>query len=151
MVDSTVPEILRVNLTSLILTMKCIGIKDVLNFDYMEKPDDGLIIRAIKQLVMLGALDNKGKLVPFGRELCKYPMEPHFSKSLLMAKFLDCEEELLTIVATLSTENIWMRISKANFERFEDVQRCKSEVMEDKGDHMTNLKIYPRKVVFLRY
>lgn len=44
MEKSTVPEILRVNLTSLILTMKCIGIEDVLSFDYMERPDDALII-----------------------------------------------------------------------------------------------------------
>ena len=44
MIKTTVPEILRVNLTSLMLTMKCIGIHDCLGFDYMEKPDDSLII-----------------------------------------------------------------------------------------------------------
>lgn len=57
MTKTTVPEILRVNLTSLTLTLKCIGVDDVLNFDYMERPDDKLILKAIKELYMLDALD----------------------------------------------------------------------------------------------
>lgn len=47
--STTVPEILRVNLTSLILKLKCIGIDDVLNFDYVQKPEDDLIVQALKQ------------------------------------------------------------------------------------------------------
>lgn len=97
MCKTTIPEILRVNLTSLILTLKCIGIKDVLNFEYMEKPDSDLIIVALKQLYMLNALTESGVLTDFGKELCKYPMEPHFSKSLLIAKYLDCQDAILTV------------------------------------------------------
>ena len=33
-----VPEILRVNLTSVVLTLKAMGISHVLNFDFMEAP-----------------------------------------------------------------------------------------------------------------
>ena len=73
MEKTTVPEILRVNLTSTILNLKCIGIVDVLNFDFVQKPDDDLIIQALKQLFMLDALTSTGKLTLFGRELCKYP------------------------------------------------------------------------------
>ena len=97
MIKTTVPEILRVNLTSLMLTMKCIGIHDCLGFDYMEKPNDSLIIQALKQLHMLNAIDENGKLTSFGRELCKYPMEPHFSKALMISKYFKCQEELLTV------------------------------------------------------
>ena len=50
---TSIPDILRVNLTSLILTLKCIGINDILNFDFVEKPDDDLIIQALKQLHMV--------------------------------------------------------------------------------------------------
>ena len=39
MVEFTVPEILRTNLCNTILTLKSMGIHDVLNFDFMEKPD----------------------------------------------------------------------------------------------------------------
>ena len=118
MTKTTVPEILRVNLTSLILTLKCIGVDDVLNFDYMERPDDKLILKAAKELYMLDALDRQGQLTNFGRELCKYPLEPHFSKSLLMANCLGCEKEMLTIVATLSAESVWMRIPRSNEQEY---------------------------------
>jgi len=39
MPDMTVPEIRRVNLASTVLTLKNLGINDVLNFDYLEAPD----------------------------------------------------------------------------------------------------------------
>lgn len=97
MCKTTIPEILRVNLTSLILTLKCIGIKDVLNFEYMEKPENDLIIVALKQLFMLRALTETGDLTDFGIELCKYPMDPHYSKSLMMSKYLDCQDPILTV------------------------------------------------------
>jgi len=38
MLNATVPEIERVNLTSTVLTLKNIGIKDVIGFDYLDKP-----------------------------------------------------------------------------------------------------------------
>jgi HrpA-like RNA helicase len=39
MPDMTVPEIKRVNLASTVLTLKNIGLKDVINFDYLDTPD----------------------------------------------------------------------------------------------------------------
>ena len=39
MPNQTVPEILRVNLTSTVLTLKSLGIDDVINFEYMDKPN----------------------------------------------------------------------------------------------------------------
>jgi HrpA-like RNA helicase len=39
MPDMTVPEIRRVNLASTVLTLKNLGINDVLNFDYLDAPD----------------------------------------------------------------------------------------------------------------
>lgn len=36
--DQTTPEILRVGLTSTVLTLKSLGIDDVVNFEYMDKP-----------------------------------------------------------------------------------------------------------------
>ena len=39
MKENLVPEILRVNLANVILELKDMKIHDVLNFDFMEKPD----------------------------------------------------------------------------------------------------------------
>lgn len=35
----TIPEIKRVSLNSVVLTLKSMKIDDVINFDYMEHPD----------------------------------------------------------------------------------------------------------------
>jgi len=40
MPNVTVPEIKRVNLTSTVLTLKTMGINNVLKFDFLERPDD---------------------------------------------------------------------------------------------------------------
>ena len=140
--STTVPEILRVNLTSLILKLKCIGIDNVLNFDYVQKPEDDLIVQALKQQYMLDAQTSTGKLTEFGKELCKYPLEPQYSKSLIMSKYLKCQSELLTIVSMLSTENIWKRVTRQNFMEYERLQEKMKEIIRPEGDHYTYLQIY---------
>ena len=40
MIDSTIPEILRVNLTGSILTLKNLGIDNISEFDFLDKPDE---------------------------------------------------------------------------------------------------------------
>jgi HrpA-like RNA helicase len=35
---STVPEILRVSLTSTVLTLKSLGIENIIDFDYFDPP-----------------------------------------------------------------------------------------------------------------
>ena len=48
MKDVTIPEILRVNLANVILSLKNMKINDVINFDYMERPDNDAILSALK-------------------------------------------------------------------------------------------------------
>lgn len=48
MKENTIPEILRVNLSNVILSLKDMDIHDVLNFDYMEKPDNDTILQALR-------------------------------------------------------------------------------------------------------
>jgi len=38
LVDSTVPEIKRYNLSNVVLQLKALGIDDIIGFDFMEKP-----------------------------------------------------------------------------------------------------------------
>lgn len=44
MKEYTVPEILRVNLANVILDLKHMKIDDVMNFEYMERPDNDAIL-----------------------------------------------------------------------------------------------------------
>ena len=49
MPESTVPEILRVNLTSSVLSLKCLGVDDVLAFEYLEAPKPEQIKASLRQ------------------------------------------------------------------------------------------------------
>ena len=84
----TVPEINRVNLAGTILTLKNIGINDVISFDYLDRPDINAIHYALKQLYYLNAISKKGELENLGRELSKFPLEPTYAKALLSSYFL---------------------------------------------------------------
>lgn len=54
--ETMVPEILRVNLVNVILQLKHMNIDDVINFDYMESPEQDAILQALKQLYFLDAI-----------------------------------------------------------------------------------------------
>ena len=94
------------------MTLKNIGINDVLNFDYLDKPDLISIHYALKQLYYLQAINKRGDLEPLGIELSKFPLEPTYAKSLLSSYFLHCDDELITLVSVLSSENVWMTVSR---------------------------------------
>ena len=48
MPNSTIPEIMRTNLTSTLLTLKSMGIKDVMEFDYLDRPEAQAIEYGLK-------------------------------------------------------------------------------------------------------
>ena len=52
-----------------VLNLKAIGIEDVLNFDFMDQPDDDLLHAAIDELVSLSALDQDGQLTDIGESI----------------------------------------------------------------------------------
>lgn len=66
----------------------------------------------------MGAIDEDGHITPMGSELSRYPLEPSYSKALITSKVLDCSNEMATIVAILSTESIWQRITRVDVEGF---------------------------------
>jgi len=57
MLPTSVPEIQRTNLAMTVLTLKAMGINDMLGFDFMDPPPPATLISALEQLYNLGALD----------------------------------------------------------------------------------------------
>lgn len=62
MLDTAVPEIQRTNLASTVLSLKAMGINDLLSFDFMDAPPTETMIMALESLHSLGALDDEGLL-----------------------------------------------------------------------------------------
>ncbi|PKI77956.1 hypothetical protein CRG98_001576, partial [Punica granatum] len=60
--DNTTPEIQRTNLANVVLTLKSLGIHDLLNFDFMDPPPSEALLKALEMLYALGALNKLGEL-----------------------------------------------------------------------------------------
>lgn len=138
MLPTTVPEIQRSNLSMTVLTMKAMGINDLLNFDFMDPPPPQTLVTALEQLYNLGALDEEGLLTKLGRKMAEFPLDPPVSKMLIASVDLGCSEEILTIIGMLSAQNIFHRPR----EKQAAADQKKAKFNQPEGDHLTLLAVY---------
>lgn len=94
----------------MMLTMKAMGINDLLSFDFMDSPSPQALVSAMEQLYILGALDEEVFSPSWVRRWQRaLPLEPPLSKMLLASVDLICSDEILTIVSMLVTGNAFCR------------------------------------------
>lgn len=84
----------------------------------MESPDNDAILQALKQLFLLDAIDQDGRITALGNEMCRFPLEPSYSKALITSLLMSCEDDMITLVSLLSTENIWSRPPRVKEEEY---------------------------------
>ncbi|KAI7990984.1 putative pre-mRNA-splicing factor ATP-dependent RNA helicase DEAH3 [Camellia lanceoleosa] len=120
----TYPEILRSNLANTVLTLKKLGIDDLVHFDFMDPPAPKTLMRALEVLNYLGALDDEGNLTKLGEIMSEFPLDPQMSKMLVVSQEFNCSNEILSISAMLSADE-----AKAWFGHID-------------GDHLTLLNVY---------
>ncbi|XP_052248840.1 LOW QUALITY PROTEIN: ATP-dependent RNA helicase DHX8-like [Dreissena polymorpha] len=138
MLPTAVPEIQRTNLASTVLSLKAMGINDLLTFDFMDAPPMQTLVSAMEQLHALSALDDEGLLTRLGRRMAEFPLEPMLSKMLIMSVQLGCSDEILTIVSMLSVQNVFYR--PKDKQDLADQRKAKFHQIE--GDHVTLLAVY---------
>lgn len=138
MLPTTVPEIQRANLGSVVLQLKAMGINDLMNFDFMDPPPQQALVTALENLYGLGALDDEGLLTRLGKKMAEFPVEPKNAKVLLTSVVLGCAEEVLTIVAMLSVESVFFRPK----EKQAQADQKKAKFHQPEGDHLTLLAVY---------
>lgn len=138
MLDSPIPELQRTNLASTVLTMKALGIEDLLHFDFMDKPAEAQLVSAMHTLYTLGALDEEGTLTRIGRKMAELPLEPNLAKILLISVELRCSDEILSIVAMLNVQNVFYRPKEK--QQLADQKRAK--FCQAEGDHITLLTVW---------
>ncbi|BCS23874.1 putative mRNA splicing factor RNA helicase (Prp16) [Aspergillus puulaauensis] len=135
----TIPEIQRTSLSNTVLLLKSLGVKDLLDFDFMDPPPQETISTSLFELWSLGALDNLGDLTPLGRQMTPFPMDPPLAKLIIMAsEQYDCSEEMLTIVSMLSVPNVFYRPK----ERQEESDAAREKFFVPESDHLTLLHVY---------
>ncbi|KAJ6000642.1 hypothetical protein N7481_001051 [Penicillium waksmanii] len=135
----TIPEIQRTSLANTVLLLKSLGVKDLLDFDFMDPPPQETISTSLFELWSLGALDNLGELTHLGRQMTPFPMDPPLAKLLIMAsEEYGCSEEMLTIVSMLSVPNVFYRPK----ERQEESDSAREKFFVPESDHLTLLHVY---------
>ncbi|GAB6021154.1 Putative ATP-dependent RNA helicase dhx33 [Chamberlinius hualienensis] len=138
--EFSVPEIQRCCLAGVVLELMAMGINDLLNFDFMDKPSTENMVAALDQLQLLGAVENKDQweLTSCGKQMSSFPVDPRFSKILLASKDFNCTEEVLTIVAVMSVENIVL----TPYAKAEEASAARQKFLSNEGDHLTLLNIF---------
>ncbi|KAI9837376.1 MAG: DEAH-box RNA helicase prp16 [Thelocarpon superellum] len=134
----TIPEIQRTNLSNTVLLLKSLGVKDLLDFDFMDPPPQDTITTSLFDLWALGALDHVGDLTPMGRRMTAFPMDPSLAKLILTSADYGCTEEMLTIVSMLSVPTIFSRPK----ERQEESDAAREKFFVPESDHLTLLHVY---------
>lgn len=137
--DNTVPEIQRINLGNAVLTLKALGINDLIHFDFLDPPPHETLVLALEQLYALGALNHHGELTRLGRRMAEFPLDPMMAKMLLASEKYKCSEEIVSIAAMLS-------VNSAIFYRPKDkiihADTARKNFFVPGGDHLALLNVY---------
>lgn len=139
--EMTMPEIQRCNLASVVLQLMALGILDVLHFDFLDSPSQDAIENALEQLVVLGAVrkgNSRFELMPLGRKMANFPLEPRLAKVILSSHELNCSEEIITIVALLSVDSLTYTPQSKR----DHALAVRKKFLSSEGDQMTLLNIY---------
>jgi len=100
--EFTDPEIKRTNLAAVILRMLALGIGDIEDYPFMEKPENKAINDGYRLLFELRAVDSQRKLTAMGKKLSRLATDPRISRMLMEASDEACLAEVLVIAGFLS-------------------------------------------------
>ncbi|KAF2727902.1 DEAH-box RNA helicase-like protein [Polyplosphaeria fusca] len=99
------PEIMQTPLEGVVLQLKSIG-APVATFPFPTPPDRDSLRKAENLLSYLGALSVDGKVTKLGHELSLYPLNPRFSRMLVMGTTHNMTAETIALVASLSVPEL---------------------------------------------
>lgn len=105
----TLPEIHRMDLAEVILTLLVSGVESIADFQWFEKPNEDGLLRATELLKDLDALDADGQLTSLGRKLSRFPVTPRYARALVEGRRLGCFDKLCEVVALTQGKSIFPR------------------------------------------
>ena len=137
--DRTEPEILRLPLEQLCLSVKVMGIDDVFQFfrEAITHPNTSAIEDALKALHQVGAL-KENKLTALGRHIAFIPADLRCSKLLIYGATFGCLEASLTIAAILTSKSPFISTG----DHREEAKAARSSFAKGKGDLLCDLCAY---------
>ena len=155
----TAPEILRANLAEVILRMIALGLGDVADFPFIDRPEAKSIRDGFSLLTELGAIDEGGRekaeggrrkgegggnegvrLTETGRMMARMPLDPRLSRMLIAAHEEGCEADIAVIASALSIQDPRERPS----EKSAEADRVHAAFNAPASDFLTLLTIWKR-------
>ena len=102
------PEIKRLDLSEVVLTLKASGVEDLRQFRWLEKPDEISLSHAEELLADLGAIHDN-KITPIGRKMLAFPLHPRYARMLLAAQEYGCVYQACLVAALTQGRDLLLR------------------------------------------
>lgn len=104
------PEVKRLDLAEVVLTLKASGVDDVRAFRWLEPPETKALDRAEMLLSDLGALEaGDGQITELGRRMLAFPLHPRYARMLLAAQEFGCVRQAALIAALTQGRDLLVR------------------------------------------
>jgi ATP-dependent helicase HrpB len=103
------PEIKRLDLAEVVLTLKAAGVGDLRKFRWLEKPDEISLTHAEELLADLMALDHEGKITAIGSKMLAFPLHPRYARMLLAAQEYGCVYQACLVAALTQGRDLLLR------------------------------------------
>ncbi|CAE7827961.1 DHX8, partial [Symbiodinium necroappetens] len=133
----TPAEILRLEMASVYINLKALGISKIASFPLVDRPPREAIEKAAHFLCRIGALDTRDALTDLGRKLAAMPVHPSYAYCLHVSLEFECAAEILSIVAMLSADAPIFTTSRKRG----SAQQAKPYQHQD-GDHLSLLSAF---------
>src|SRR3954470_15288893 len=104
------PEVKRLDLAEVVLTLKASGVDDVANFRWLEPPEPRALERAEQLLGDLGAVSPLDKhITAIGHQMLAFPVHPRYARMLLAAEEHRCIPAIALMAALTQGRNLLRR------------------------------------------
>jgi ATP-dependent helicase HrpB len=103
------PEIRRLDLSEVVLTLKAAGVEDLRKFRWLEKPDEISLTHAEELLEDLGAIGHDKKITAIGRKMLAFPLHPRYARMLLAAQEYNCVYRACLVAALTQGRDLLLR------------------------------------------
>jgi ATP-dependent helicase HrpA len=134
----TDPEIRRTSLAGVILQMDILGLPAIEQFPLIDPPQPALVREGYKALQDIGAIDENRKLTKLGRDISRFPTDPHLARMIVQAHDEGALPEILILVSFLSIQDVRERPT----EKAEAADLAHKQWMDSKSDFITILNLW---------
>ncbi|KAN0128525.1 Pre-mRNA-splicing factor ATP-dependent RNA helicase [Lactarius tabidus] len=134
-----IPEISRTELSSAVLQLKALGVDNFMKLQWLTIPPSDSIAQSFSSLVIHSIIDDDGRLTSLGSKVAEIPLDVKAACVLLDSHKFRCGEEILTIIAMTTVQDVFI-IPSGAAGAVAELERRKFTAEE--GDHLTLLNAY---------